>query len=159
MLRCKVVKLLELFSISEPTLYYMEGPGFEQGQRLLQGEPVYGPMGAHHQPPRPVKSPGDQQRRPVEELFSGQGVGCEPGWTHDRPTLGSNSKRPTDGKGKTEDQQHEFGGNKMEDQLARVAVSKQKEQKSRFGNWISPGTGLLGVVALGKRDDEMTWHF
>lgn len=116
------MKSLLLFLLSEPTLAIMEGPGLEQGEPLLQGEPVYGSVGAHHQPPRPVKSPGDQQWRPVEELFSGQGVGCESGWTHDRPTLGSNSKCPTDGKGKTEHQQTEFGGNKMEDRPSRVAV-------------------------------------
>lgn len=41
---------LLIFIFSEPTFDIMERPCFEQSEPILQREPLYGPVGTHHQP-------------------------------------------------------------------------------------------------------------
>lgn len=43
---------------AEPAVGPVEGPRPEQGEQILQRQPLFGSVGSGRQPPRPVKPPG-----------------------------------------------------------------------------------------------------
>lgn len=63
---------------SEPTFFIVEGPCSEQSEPLLQGEPMHGPVGTHHQPTWTMKF---LQQKSVKGLLSAQG------WAHYHPEI------------------------------------------------------------------------
>lgn len=76
--------ILFLLIFSESTFYVMEGPCFEQSEPILQREPLYGPVGAHHQPAWTMNF---KLPKPVKGLISAQEEWCEPWWTHYHPEI------------------------------------------------------------------------
>lgn len=115
----------------------MEGPCFEQSEPLLQREPMYGPMGTHHQPARAMKF---LQQKPVKGLVSAQE------WTHYHPEIKFQS---------TAD-----GGKKNMEEKKDPAVYMgciKKRKKSRGGGGFPLGQDCL-ELRLSVLATKMRWR-
>ena len=64
-----------LFLFSESTFHIVAGPRSEQSEPILQGVPLYGPVGTHHQPARTMNL---EPQQPVKGLQVAQDEWCEP---------------------------------------------------------------------------------
>lgn len=60
-----------MFPITEPAFLDVERSRSEQSESVLQGESLFGPVGAHHQPPRTMNFQL-QEEAPVKGLSSAQ---------------------------------------------------------------------------------------
>lgn len=105
----------------------MEGPCLEQSEPVLQGEPLYGPVGTHHQPPWTMNS--SLQKEPVKGLSSAQDGGMNPGGHV--TILRSNSKELLSG-------QEKFGGGKSTLLSTHGMYLKENKKKKK-----APGGGFF----------------